>query len=175
MQTTAIRIQKILTSQFQIIWYALAFTIPLVFSSPQIVTGTIINCLLYLAALRMTKKDILPLVVLPSIGAVAHGILFGPHTIFLYYFLPIIWIGNYILVFLFLRLESYPYSIRVIAASIVKYVILQTCAQVYFRSSVVPFVFVSSMGYIQLLTSLLGGALGYAISYARNDYTHRTP
>lgn len=70
--------------------YASAFLIPAIFSAPQLVTGTMVNALLFVAAQKLTKKELYPALVLPSLGAVTHGVLFGPQTIFLYYFLPFI-------------------------------------------------------------------------------------
>jgi len=160
MQTIALRKG---ISAFAVTLYSLAFIIPFVFSSPQLVTGTIINCLLFLSVARLSKNELLPLIVLPSLGAIAHGVLFGPQNVFLYYFLPFIWVGNYVLIFLFSSLKSQPYAIRVVISSIGKYLILQLFAQIYYRAHIVPAVFLSSMGYIQLITALLGGLISYGV------------
>lgn len=173
MQTIALRKSM---SIFALTVYSLSLVIPLVFSSPQLITGTVINCLLFLSATRLSKKELFPLIVLPSLGAIAHGVLFGPQTVFLYYFLPFIWIGNYVLLSTFIALRSKPYAIRVLCSSIAKYLILQLFAQLYFHSKIVPSVFVASMGYIQLMTALLGGLLSYGIHkkvmYERRQNAH---
>jgi hypothetical protein len=41
----------------------------------------------------------IPFVMLPSIAAVAHGVLFGSFSVFLVYMMPAIWIGNFLLVY----------------------------------------------------------------------------
>lgn len=166
--TTSIRIKHILSTQYVYILYTLSFCIPLVFASPQLITGTIINGLLFLATERLSKKEIIPLIVLPSLGAIIHGVLFGPQTVFLYYFLPFIWIGNYILVAVFSVFNKQPYSIRIGISAVAKYLILQLFAQLYFKNGIVPAVFVSSMGYIQLITALAGGLLTYGITSILN-------
>lgn len=168
MKTTSI--QKSI-SIFSITLYALAFCIPFFFSAQQLITGTIINCLLFLSATRLSKKEVLPIVALPSIATLLHGVLFGPQTVFLFYFLPFVWLGNYALVHVFVSSESKPYWLRIALSSAAKYLLLQACAQLYYNCGIVPSVFLVSMGYIQLITALVGGALAYGvgkiISYER--------
>ncbi|PIP14922.1 hypothetical protein COY88_02950 [Candidatus Roizmanbacteria bacterium CG_4_10_14_0_8_um_filter_35_28] len=62
---------------------------------------------LFIAVQKFSYKKILPVIVLPSLGAILNGVLFGPATIFLYYFLPFIWIGNLILIYSFSQLVKY--------------------------------------------------------------------
>lgn len=168
MQTTSI--QKSI-SIFSITLYALAFCIPFFFSAQQLITGTIINCLLFLSATRLSKKEVLPVVTLPSIATLLHGVLFGPQTVFLFYFLPFVWLGNYALVHVFVSSGSKSYWLRIALSAAAKYLLLQACAQLYYHNGIVPQVFLVSMGYIQLITALVGGALAYSvgkvISYER--------
>ncbi len=161
MQTTSIRKS---ISIFSITLYALAFCIPFFFSAQQLVTGTVINCLLFLSATRLSKKELLPIVALPSIATLFHGVLFGPQTVFLFYFLPFVWLGNYALIYAFSTLDSKPYWVRIALSSAAKYLLLQACAQVYFASGIVPSAFLASMGYIQLITALVGGVLAYSVT-----------
>lgn len=155
-----------------LVWYALAFFIPLIFSAPQLIIGTLINTLLFLAAPRMTKKTLIPLLVMPSLGALLHGVLFGPYTPFLLFFLPVIWIGNAVMVSLFLALSAHHYLLRVVVSSIGKYLILSAVASILYRSHIVPSLFLSSMGYIQLGTAILGGIISQGIA-AHNVYERR--
>lgn len=168
MQTIATPLKKVTSIQFTFALYAFAFAIPLFFSSPQVITGTLVNCFLFLAAQRLSNKEIIPLIVLPSLGALAHGILFGPQTVFIYYFLPFIWIGNYTLVMLFSTFPKQSYVMRVGISAVTKYLILYLLAQLYFKFGIIPALFVSSMGYIQLITALIGGVLAYGITSALN-------
>ncbi len=73
-----------------------AFAIPFFVSGPQWLTGTAVNCLLILAAARLPQRFVWPVIILPSLGALAHGALFGPFTPFLLFFVPFIWIGNWL-------------------------------------------------------------------------------
>lgn len=144
--------------------YALSFTIPLLFSAPQLITGSVVNALLFIATTRMSKKAIVPVLLLPSVGALLHGVIFGPQTIFLVYFLPFIWTGNYMLTLLFSGLKTQPYWIRLIFASVGKYMLLVASAGLYYHLGIVPALFVSSMGIIQLTTAFIGGIIAYGCS-----------
>lgn len=154
-------VKKAALLEAKILLPVLAFVIPLVFSGPQWITGTIVNALLFIASEKLTGKQLYPVLVLPSLGAVAHGVLFGPQTVFLYYFLPFIWFGNYLLAVVFSQTKGKNYLIRISLSALAKYLLLQTMAQIYFQNAIVPKIFVSSMGYIQLLTAFFGGIVSY--------------
>jgi hypothetical protein len=139
--------------------YALALGVPLFFASPQIVTGTIVNGLLFLAAKRFSRNERIVMSILSSLGALMHGVLFGPQTMFLLYFLPCIWIGNYLLMHICSHLRTTSYGLRVVISSSVKFLFLFLFAQLFFHLKIVPLLFVSTMGYIQLITALAGGFL----------------
>lgn len=163
MKTILVPAKKFLLTQFDLIVYSMAFFIPVFISQPQWLTGTVVNCLLFLAAARFSRKSVLPVMILPSLGAITNGILFGPQTVFLYYFLPFIWMGNYLLVSVFSLTKNQPYFLRVIFAALAKYLLLIVFAQIYFGFKVVPQLFLTSMGIVQLITALSGGALAFII------------
>ncbi|PJC32904.1 hypothetical protein CO049_01525 [Candidatus Roizmanbacteria bacterium CG_4_9_14_0_2_um_filter_36_12] len=163
MKTITLSIRKLLLLRLNLVICALSFTIPIIVSHPQWITGTVVNCLLYLTAEKLSKKEILPVIVLPSLGAITYGVLFGPQTIFLYYFLPFIWVGNYLLISLFSALKNQNYFIRVVLSSFTKYLFLVVFANIYFGFKIVPKLFITSMGMIQLVTALSGGILSYFI------------
>ena len=164
MQTIGTTLKKVASVQFTYILYALAFSIPLFFNSAQLITGTLVNSLLFLSAKRLLKKEIIPVVILPSLGAAAHGVLFGPQTVFLYYFLPFIWIGNYVLIQMFSQLHLKFYVVRMVVSAGAKFLVLQLFAQLYFHLNIVPSLFVASMGYMQLITALAGGLVAFGVA-----------
>ena len=141
--------------------YSAAFLIPALFSAPQWVTGTVVNALLFLAAARLPEKDLIPVSVLPSLGAVTHGVLFGPQTIFLYYFLPFIWIGNYTLIKIFCSLNKTSLPLSITLSSIGKYIVLSAASFIYVRFGIAPPLFATAMGMLQLITAIAGGVFFY--------------
>jgi len=163
METVASSIRKLLLLRLNLVIYTLSFAIPIIVSHPQWITGAVVNCLLYLTAEKLSKKEYLPVIVLPSLGAITYGVLFGPQTVFLYYFLPFIWVGNYLLISLFSMLKNQNYFIRVILSSLTKYLFLVIFANIYFGFKIVPKLFITSMGIVQLITALTGGILSYFI------------
>jgi len=143
----------------------LAFLVPMIFSTPQWLIGTMVNTLLFIAALKLDFKKQLPIIILPSLGAFSHGVLFGPLTVFLLYFLPFIWLGNAVLVrFVGLKpVNHWPFLYRALIASTLKFVILFLVAYVYINLGLVPAVFLSAMGLIQLLTAIMGAMTAFFV------------
>jgi hypothetical protein len=78
----------------------LAFLIPFTVGGPQLLVGMLVNAFLVLASLSMGARKVLPLAVLPSLGAIARGMLFGPFTFALVFMAPFIWAGNILLIFM---------------------------------------------------------------------------
>ena len=148
----------------EIIFFSFAFLVPLIFSGPQIIVGSVVNTLLFIGANVLDKKKILVLIALPSSGALGHGVFFGPQTYFLFYFLPFIWIGNGIMVGIYRENKLIGNSIiRIILSCAAKALFLYMAAVVYFSFHIVPHLFVVSMGMVQLETALIGGLLALII------------
>jgi hypothetical protein len=160
----------------------LSFFAPFAFGHPQWLVGTIVNACLFLGAVFLPKKYYIPLAVLPSLGVLARGLVFGPFTYFLVYFLPFIWLGNLILIVAFrnvyeFQLKRDPTSFKLKNAfskllevgslvglpAFAKFLFLFLIANIYFKFSIVPMLFVTTMGLNQLATALAGGAVSLLI------------
>lgn len=162
-ETTAINVQS-LTIHKNII-LVLSFLIPFLISGPQLLTGTLVNCLLILGTRFVDKKNHLIISALPSIAAVLNGLVFGKFTIFLVYFLPFIWIGNFAMIkFILYFKERSPLSLSIVFSVILKTIILYATALVYFKLKFVPEIFLTAMGVFQLITGLLGGLVFLGIN-----------
>ena len=149
--------------QLEIALPALAVTIPFFISGPQWLTGTMVNTFLFLFISKLPLRKSIPIIVLPSIAALAHGVVFGPLTPFLFYFLPFIWLGNLLMISLFSAFKKRNYLFAVGLASIGKFVLLMSMAFLYFNLKIVPQSFITSMGLIQLTTAFSGGLLSFGI------------
>jgi len=157
-ETTAIDIRSLTVHQNVIM--SLAFFIPLLISGPQLLTGSLVNFLLILGTRFVDKKNLLIISVLPSIAAVLNGLIFGKFTIFLVYFLPFIWLGNFALIKSILYLKkrsSLPLSI--IFSVILKTIILYAIALIFINFKFVPEIFLTAMGVFQLITGIIGGVI----------------
>ncbi len=141
-----------------------AFGVPLLVSGPQWLTGTLVNAFLFIAAVKLPRATRWPVILLPSVAAVLHGVLFQSFTPFLALFLPFIWIGNAVLVESFIALErTTSTTIAVLLSAIAKAAFLFLCAFILFQAHIVPAIFLTAMGILQLVTALAGGIIAFLI------------
>lgn len=146
-----------------VIFSILSFALPFSLGQPQWLIGTIVNACLFLSAVFLPKKLFLPLIVFPSLGVLARGVIFGPFTPFLIYFLPFIWLANLILILVFKKFFNLKYLLSVFFAAAAKYFFLLAVANIYFELHFVPKIFLQVMGTSQFLTALSGGIISWII------------
>lgn len=156
-----------LNQYFEMILYSVVcFSLPLLIGHPQIIVGVVVNALLITSALNFKGYKLLPVIIVPALGALSRGILFGPFTIFLIYLIPFIWLGNAILVFTFkwfkLHLKQ-NYWATLLIGSAAKAGFLFLAAFILFKLNIIPVIFLTAMGTIQLTTAILGGIAAYSI------------
>jgi hypothetical protein len=153
---------------------AIAVLVPLLLGQPQLLVGSAVNFMLIMAAINVRGwKKILPLIVLPSVAAVAGGFLFGPFTIFLVYMVPFIWVGNAILVFVFKYLyvtKGKNYAITLLIAAGLKAGFLFATALLLINLSILPLIFAMAMGVMQIVTAIVGGFLVFPVNLAYHKY-----
>ena len=154
-QTEAIRLNKLLLPLLSFS----SFAVPFFLGHSQILTGVIVNALLFYSASINKGKFYWPIILLPSIAVLSRGIIFGPVTSFLLYFLPFIWTGNILMIYLYNRFFIHGNLLSIILSSFIKFIFLFVCAQILFTFQIVPKVFLQTMGLNQLLTALAGGLL----------------
>ncbi|MBW2965691.1 hypothetical protein KY342_01150 [Candidatus Woesearchaeota archaeon] len=157
-----------------VVYTAFCFFIPLTIGHPQLAVGIIVNALLIASALNIKGYKLLPVIISPSLGALSRGILFGPFTIFLVYMIPFIWIGNTILVFSFkwlkLRLNK-NYWLTLVIGSLLKSGFLFLIAFILYSLNIVPVVFLTAMGIMQLITAFTGGIAVYGFQAVKKRLT----
>lgn len=142
--------------------YAIVATgIPFIFGHQQLLVGAVVNAMLVMAALNLTGRRLLPIIILPSVGAYIAGMIFGASSSALLYMIPAIWAGNALLVFGIKELVIAKGKNRLLslgAASLVKSAFLFLVAFALYSFSLVPVAFLTAMGVFQLITALSGGA-----------------
>ncbi len=154
---------------------SMGFLISFTLGHPQLLVGAVVNAFLIRSALSLKSHKVLPIIFTPALGALARGILFGPFTVFLVYLLPFIWAGNLILVCFFkMKIRNkYNYLATLLAGSLAKAGFLYGAAFVLYSTSVIPSVFLTAMGSIQLTTAILGGVLVYSELKAEEFFVRR--
>lgn len=138
---------------------SLSITAPLLHN--QIITGSIVNAILFIsvATLGITGASLICLV--PSIFALLAGTL--PSV--LSPFIPFIMLANILLVLSFNYLKKYNYWLRVVSASLLKFLFLFAVS--FYVSQTVAIMF----GWVQLLTALLGGVITYfVLKFSQRKY-----
>ncbi|MCD4756455.1 hypothetical protein K8R20_02475 [bacterium] len=141
---------------------SLSIFAPMVLKSPQLLVGSVVNLVLTYSVLKLGFKKTLPSVLLPSLVAFSSSVLFGGATYFLIYFFPVIFIGNAIYILLIENLRAGFLSI--VVGSVCKALLLFLFAYIFVNHFNLPRIFLSSMGYMQLVTAMIGGYVGYGIS-----------
>ena len=102
-------------------------------------------------------------------AALFSGLLFGPFTIFILYMMPVIWIGNFVLVYLFKYLHmvrNLNYWAALGGSAIAKSALLFGGAFLLVNFSVLPVVFLTAMGIMQLGTAVAGGIVAFGMRSA---------
>ena len=159
-QPANITLAKLIT----FIFAALSFIVPFLLSQSQIPTGVFVNALLFLAVLFLPASTRLPLIIFPSLATLTRGLIFGSFTPFLLTFIPIIWLGNWLLTVVFdyarAKFGMIPAGI---AGAVVKSIVLFVTATVFVNFKIVPKLFLTTMGNIQLVTALVGFVVALGI------------
>ena len=144
----------------------LAFLTPFTFGHPQILVGMLVNAFLVVASLNLDAKKVMGLALLPSLGAIARGVLFGPFTFALVFMVPFIWAGNIVLILAMKYLfgeRKVNYFLSLGAGALVKTGLLFGAAYALLQFSLVPALFLEAMGILQLITALGGGIIAFSV------------
>ena len=137
------------------------FLIP-IFLSHQFLVGVIVNALLIKTAFDHSLKKVAILCLIPSLAVVASGFIFGNLTSYLIYVLPFIWISNFIIAYVSKKLfieQKKNYFFSTSMATIAKTVFLFLCIAGLFLLGLVPALFLSAFGIMQLVTAESGALI----------------
>lgn len=147
---------------------SISFLIPVFIGHPQLLVGIVVNALIVRSALTMKRWKNLPTLVLPSLGALTRGILFGPFTSYLLYLILFIWLGNFVLAFYtkyFVKLKfKFVLPLTILASSGLKALVIFVPTLLFVNSALIPKMFVSSMGVMQVITAFVGSAIALGIT-----------
>ena len=148
----------------------LAFALPLLLSHPQALVGTAVNAALILGALHLRSWGrLLPLIVLPSAGAIAGGMLFGPEvSLGLVLFAPIIWAGNAALVAVLRGMDRRNYPAALLTAAAAKTVLIGGGALALVSAGLLPSTFAGIISPLQFATALAGGLIAWPLAILIN-------
>ncbi|HET8604752.1 MAG TPA: hypothetical protein VFM09_12545 [Marmoricola sp.] len=131
---------------------------------PQLFTGSIVNAALLIATVVLGPRAAISIGILPSLFAVMSGQLPGP----LAPLVPLIMLGNALLVVVFHALRSRGYWVGAVTAAVAKAGWLFVTAGVLVAAAgllpqPVVAVALTMMGWPQLVTALAGGLIAFAV------------
>lgn len=125
----------------------------------QIITGSIVNALLFISVFTIGINGALLLCLIPSIFALLAGTLSSVFSSFI----PFIVVANILLVISFGYLRKSNYWLGVVSASLLKFLFLLITSISVLK--IVSPVF----GWLQFLTALIGGVLAYfLLKFSKN-------
>ncbi|MGM5484428.1 MAG: hypothetical protein ACQEP1_00985 [Nanobdellota archaeon] len=156
-----------------ILYSAVCFFVPFFLAGPQWLVGTIVNMSLVLAAFNLKSYKLLPVIILPSIAVLSRGLIFGPFTPYLLYMMPFIWLGNLALVSIIKKFNmemKKRRSLSLLLGIFLKVLVIFSAAFVLVSADVLPAMFLTAMGVIQLITAVSGSALAYGTQKARSSF-----
>lgn len=122
----------------------------------QLITGTIVNALLFYGAWRLGLLNALLIAIIPSTVALVQGILPAPFALMI----PYIIAANCLLVVVFSALKN-SLMIGIVTASIFKFSLLFLVAGLF--ASKIGTGVLAMFQWTQLLTSLLGGLVAFSV------------
>lgn len=154
-----------------VIYSMICFFVPFLVAHPQFLVGTIVNTALVLAAFNLKGIKILPVVLLPSLGVLSRGFIFGTFTPTLAYVIPFIWLGNFAFVYGIKALSEKTNIISSITISaVLKTSLIFLGAFLLFKSAILPAAILGAMGLMQLYTAITGGVIALIIQKAKKNF-----
>ena len=137
----------------------------------QIIIGSIVNTALIMTAINLNGwAKILGVVTMPSISTILSGYVFGSASTYMVYMIPAIWIGNFILVYLYKLLlldKKLNYFLTGIAGVLLKVAVIFLFFNVLNLFNLFPEKLVSTlqnaMGLTQLITASIGVVVAFVI------------
>jgi len=150
-----------ISKNFEYFFYcSVAFFVPFIIGDGQYLTGTIVNAAIIVTAMKFGDSRMLPIIMLPSLGVLSRGLIFGPFTYLLVFMIPFIWVGNGILAYVARKFKKH-YWLAVGSGAVTKSLFLFLIAAGLQSAGILPALFLNKMGMLQLLTALAGGVVAF--------------
>jgi hypothetical protein len=153
-------LNKIIVSDLAIFSLFLAVAILAPLAGNQLVTGIIVNAVLFVSCVVLGVRGAILLALIPSVFALASGIL-PPALVPM---IPFIMLGNVILILIFDFLKNKNFWLGMVSGAILKFIFLYNIFFVVVNLIIKKEIAQSAaamMSWPQLLTALFGGGVAY--------------
>ncbi|HOX10709.1 MAG TPA: hypothetical protein P5323_01165 [Candidatus Moranbacteria bacterium] len=134
----------------------------------QLITGTIVNATLFVAAIILGRRMGIMVGIIPSVIALTVGTL----PAVLAPMVPYIMLSNALLILVFIFLKDKNYWLAVCAASFSKFIFLYMVSAFVFgvlTQKVLATMIAQMMSWPQLITALAGGTLAWIVYYKKAE------
>lgn len=141
-------------------------------NNSQYVVGTIVNTSLIIAGINVKGwKKILGIITLPSISAILSSSILNTSSIYTVYMIPAIWIGNFLIVYLYRYLfvnKNKNYLLSSIISIIIKASVIFIGFNLLSITNIIPSgpifnILFTAMGINQIITAILGSIIAFII------------
>lgn len=139
----------------------------------QYAVGTLVNAALIITGININGwKKVIGVVTLPSISAMLSGFVFMSATIYTVYMIPAIWIGNFLLIYLykyFFIAKNKNYIVTSVIAIIVKVAVIFAGFNILLAGNIIPQgskiaqMLTIAMSMNQAITAMLGAILAFVL------------
>lgn len=142
-------------------------------TNSQYAVGTLVNAALIITGINVQGwKKVIGVVTLPSISAMLSGFIFMSATIYTVYMIPAIWLGNFLLIYLYKYLFVSKHINYIVSSAIsiaVKVAVIFVGFNILLAVNIVPqgskvaIALTTAMGLNQAITAILGAVLAFGI------------
>jgi len=130
-------------------------------------TGVVVNCVLIRSCFDLSRVSLIPLAMLPSITVTIKGLATGLLLFSSLAYLPVIWLGNLLMVSLFKTLavqQKRNCLLALTTATVAKATLMTVFAYTFYNLFPLGWTFFLIMGPVQLVTAMTGGLLALGLA-----------
>lgn len=136
----------------------------------QLIVGTIVNTALIMSAINLKGwKKILGVVTMPSISTMLSGYVFKSASVYMVYMIPAIWIGNFVLVYMYKLLmlsKEKHYFLAGIVGIVSKVIVIAGGFMLLKAFNIFPEKLVTTLQTAMTTTQVITASIGLFIAFA---------
>lgn len=136
----------------------------------QLIVGSIVNTALIMSAINLKGwKKILGVVTMPSISTMLSGYVFKSASVYMVYMIPAIWIGNFVLVYMYKLLmlsKEKHYFLAGIVGIVSKVIVIAGGFMLLKAFNIFPEKLVTTLQTAMTTTQVITASIGMFIAFA---------
>lgn len=150
----------------------------IVTQNSQLIVGSIVNTALIVTAINLKGwKKVLGVVTMPSISTILSGYVFKSASVYMVYMIPVIWIGNFVLVYaykLIMLSKEKHYFLAGIIGVVAKVLVIAAGFMLLKSFNIFPSKLVTTLQTAMTTTQLITASIGTFIAFAIYKLEYRS-